>query len=321
MRGETTMGKIGKRWGKKVTYLRDWKKVNETHVLRGEYLLDFDWVKNWSTEVALMNQGKKGAPYQFPESLIKLQAVWALCYNYRAVEGITRQVCSFAKVPQYNDFSTICRRVNALTVAIPLPKGKEISAATDGSGMKMNMSGEYFEEKYGDGKKKFLKVTITADPFQKDLLKVEVALEGEGNSEPTIAEQQMKELIEEGYTIDTFFMDGAGDTHALFDFCDQQGIDPVIKIRDNAVIDSGGGGSWKRAKEVEKYQQDGYKEWARKKHYGRRWPGTEGMFSAVKRMFGERVRSHKIENMCNEVYRKFWAYQTMKYYAERRLTV
>ena len=55
-----------------------------------------------------------------------------------------------------------------------------ISASTDGSGMKMNMGGEYFEEKYGDGKKKFIKVTITADPYDKDLLRVEVALEGEG---------------------------------------------------------------------------------------------------------------------------------------------
>ncbi len=112
-----------------------------------------------------------------------------------------------------------------------------ISASTDGSGMKMNMGGEYFEEKYGDGKKKFIKVTITADPYDKDLLRVEVALEGEGDSEPEVAEKHMKELIDEGYNINEFFMDGAGDTHHLFDFCDQYGIDPIIKLRENAVVD------------------------------------------------------------------------------------
>jgi len=311
------MGKIGKRWGKKVTYLRDWKKVNEMYVQRGIYYLDFDWVQNWYKEVDEMNKGKVGAPYIFPHTLIKLQAVWTQLYNFRAVEGITRQVCLFAQIPEYNNYTTIWRRVTMLEESIPLPEGKEISVATDGSGMKMNMSGEYFEEKYGDGKKKFIKVTISADPHNKDVLKVEVALEGEGDSEPEIAEKHMRELIEEdGYTVKDFRIDGAGDTHKLFNFCDFYNIDPIIKIRDNAVIDPGGGGSWFRGIVVKYYNEVGYEKWAKEKEYGMRWPGTEGIFSAVKRIFSERVRSKKVENMCKEVYRKFWAYQILKKYGE-----
>ncbi len=43
----------------------------------------------------------------------------------------------------------------------------------------MNMSGEYFEQMYGKGeRKKFIKVVISADPFEKDILKIEVSLEG-----------------------------------------------------------------------------------------------------------------------------------------------
>ncbi len=315
------MGKIGKRWGPKVTYLRDWKKINEEGVLRGVYYLDFDWVMNWDKELEDMNLGKVGAPYRFPQSLIRLQAFWAQYYNYRAVEGITRQVCAFAQIPEYNDYTTIWRRVTVFDEPLPKPKGKNISAATDGSGIKNNMSGEYFEDKYGDGKKKYIKVTITADPYNKDLLKVEVALEGEGLSEPEVAEKHMQELIEEGYGINQFFMDGAGDTHALFDFCDQHNIDPIIKIRENAVVDPGGGGSWRRGREVEKYIRCGYPEWAKKKHYGRRWPGTEGIFSAVKRIFSERVRSRKVENMCREAKRRFWCYAIFKRYAEEKVTM
>ena len=315
------MGKIGKRWGPNVTYIRDWKKVNEEGVQRGVYYLAFDWIISWEKELIEMNKGKVGAPYQFPKSLIRLQAFWAQCYNYRAVEGITRQICSFAQIPQYNDYTTIWRRVTQFDEPLPKPKGDTISASTDGSGMKMNMSGEYFEEKYGDGKKKFIKVTITADPYDKDVLKVEVSLEGEGLSEPQVAEKHMRELINEGHNIDKFFMDGAGDTHQLFDFCDQYGIDPIIKIRENAVVDPGGGGSWRRGREVKLYGGWGYKDWAKKKRYGRRWTGTEGIFSAVKRIFSERVRSKKIENMCKEVKRRFWCYAVLKRYAEEKVAV
>src|SRR3989338_10134182 len=100
------MGKIGKRWGKKVTYIRNWRKTNEIYVQRGVFYLDFNWVQNWYKEVEDMNKGKVGAPYIFPNSLIKLQAVWTQLYNFRAVEGITRQVCLFAQIPEYNDYTT-----------------------------------------------------------------------------------------------------------------------------------------------------------------------------------------------------------------------
>lgn len=105
---------------------------------------------------------------------------------------------------------------------------------------------------------------------------MEVSLEGEGLSEPQVAEKHMQELINEGNNIEKFFMDGAGNTHQLFDFCDQHGIEPIIKIRENAVVDPAGGGSWRRGKEVKLYCKWRYKDWAKKKRYGRRWTGTVG---------------------------------------------
>lgn len=313
------MGKIGKRWGPKVTYIRNWRKVNGEGIERGVFYLDFEWTQNWDKELIEMNAGKVGAPYEFPRSLIRWQAFIAQFFNYRACQGITQQVRLFAQIPNYNHYTTIWRRVTVFDEPLPKPKGKNISAATDGSGVKDNMAGEYFEDKYGDGRKKYIKVTITADPYNKDILKVEVALEGAGLSEPQVAEKHMQELIDEGHKIDNFFMDGAGDTHQLFDFCDQHNIDPVIKIRENAVVDPGGGGSWRRGREVEFYCRLGYKKWAEKKHYGRRWPGTEGLFSAVKRIFSERVRSKKIQNMCREAKRRFWCYAVLKRYAEEKV--
>ena len=136
---------------------------------------------------------------------------------------------------------------------------------------------------------------------------------------PNIAEKQMEEIIGDGNIVNKFFGDGAFDKHRLFDFCDQHKIKPVIKIGKGANPDAKG--SWRRSVEVRKYQKLGYKNWAKKNEYGRRWTGTEGIFSAVKKIYGERVRAHKIDNMCIEAKRKFWAYQLMKRYAEDKLSL
>ena len=205
-----------------------------------------------------------------------------------------------------------------MDLEIPKPKSKEISVSTDGSGVKMNMSGEYFEQMYGKGdRKKFIKVVVSADPFKKDILKVEVSLEGEGDSEPEIAEEHLDQLFKEGYNIKEFFGDGSFDTNNLFDLCDFYQINPRIKIRETAIIDSDN--SWRRNIEVKKYLKMGYKKWAKKNSYGRRWTGTEGIFSAVKKTYGERVRAHRVDNMCLEAKRKFWAYQIIKRYAEDKM--
>lgn len=307
------------RWGRVIEYIRNWKKTNEIYVKRGEYFLDFDWVQNWDKELQAMNEGKRGAPYQFPESLINLQAVWTQFHSYRVAEGITRIIVKFSQLPKYDNYSTICRRVNKMETIIPSSRKENISVATDGSGIKMNMGCEYFQEMYGDKKrKKYIKVVISGEPNDKDILKVEVSVEGEGLSEPETAEKHLDELYKEGFNIPEFFGDGSFDTHSLFDLCDFYLISPKIKISKDAVINSDG--SWRRNTEVKKYKKLGYEKWAKQNKYGNRWTGTEGIFSAVKRIFGDRVRSKKVENMCLEAERRFWAYQVIKRYAEDKMS-
>ena len=305
------------RWGKKYKDKRDWKSYSEELVVRGEFLLELGWVKTWDTELIEMNAGKRGAQYLFPESLIKLQAVWNQWVDFRGVEGITRKLKEFALIPEYNDFSTINRRVNQIEAEIILPQKGTISVSCDGSGMKMTNRGDYKETKYGKKKKKFVKVTISADPIKKKLLAVDVSIEGEGLSEPEVAISHLEELIKQGFDINKFWGDGSFDVNDLFDVLDQYDIDSAIKIRRNAIIDPGG--SWKRQREVIKYRRKRYKKWAKEKEYGKRWVGTEGIFSAVKRKFAENTRSKRLDHLCHEVKRKFWAYDTMSNYAKTRV--
>lgn len=305
-----------KRWGKKFEDKRDWKIENEKYVVRGEFLFDLDFVKSWDKELEKMNEGKRGAPFQFPESFIEWLAVLDQWISRRGLQGVTRKFQSFGLIPKEADYSTISIRINKIDTSFELPKEGNISCSTDGSGMKMTNRGDYKETKYGDGKKKFLRVTITADPYKKKLLDIDVCVDGEGDSEPEVAMSHLEGLVTMGYKIDRFFGDGTFDVHDLFDLLCQYAIQASVKIRKNASIDPEGEGSWKRKQEVLNYRKKKYREWAKEKEYGRRWTGTEGIFSAVKGIFGEETRSKKIDNLIHEVKRKFWAYDKMCRYAE-----
>lgn len=306
------------RWKQNRTFLRDWKVVNERLVVRGEFLLDLDWAEHWDEELKEMNRGKKGHPYEFPEALIEFQAVLNQWVNFRGIEGATRKIESYNLIPKHNDYSSAFRRIKKMNADIERPEVKRISTATDGSGIKMSSAGEYRKDKYGNkGYKKYLRVVITADPFTKDLLDCEVHVDGEGSSEPEIAISHLEGLLKEGFDIDKFWGDGAFDVKDLFNFLQKHGILSAIKIRENASDKADG--SMRRAREVEEYKMYCYEEWARKKHYGRRWTGTEGIFSAVKGIFGEKTRAKTIPNMIKEVKRRFWAYQRMKRYADLRV--
>ena len=310
---------MGERWGTPFEDNRKWPEYNEELVIRGEFLLDFDWVKSWERELAEMNKGKVGAKFQFPETLVELQAVWAQMLDYRGLEGCTRQLADQGILPAFNDYTTIWRRVQEVDSKIILPPDAVVEVSSDGSGLKMNCRGEYKETKYGDRKrKKFIRVVISANPQNKKLLVVTATIEGEESSETKLAMMQMSSIISKGKTISKAYGDGAFDTRPFFNFLQKHGIESAVKIRCNASTKANG--SMRRAREVKAYKRDGYEKWAKDRDYGMRWPGTEGIFSAVKRKFGERVRSKKKENMCFEAERRFWAYDCIAQYAKNART-
>lgn len=300
------------RWGEPYEDKRNWPAYNEELVVRGEFLLDLDWVKQWNSELMTMNKGKQGHPFEFPESLIKFQAVLSQWIDYRGLEGVARRLVQYTRLPKYNDYSTINRRVNKVDTTLILPKEGHISVSCDGSGMKRTNDGEYKHDMYGKGRKKYLKVRIIADPYAKKLLDVDVQLEGEGPSEPETAQHQILTLLSYGYTIDAFYGDGGYDAINLWLFLEQYNIKSVIKPDKNSIDDSE---SISRNNAVKYIAKNGYKPWAKKQRYGMRWPGTEGEFSAVKRKFGDTTRATKLDNMCHDIRLKFWAYDKMQQYA------
>ncbi|MBI5116844.1 IS5 family transposase [Candidatus Poribacteria bacterium] len=304
--------KLNKRWGKEHEDNRDWPVYNGQLIKRGEYFLDLDWVKGWDNELDAMNQNKVGAPFQFPESMIRMQSVWhAIGVPLRTIEGITIQLRDIAELPAYNDFSTIGRRINDMDATIAPPPGGASTMFCDGSGFQAISGGEYLREKYGKKNRRWVQVIILGDPVTKEPVSFEVRLIP--SSEPESAIRQLDRLKEQGAAPQEFGGDGAFDDSRIWKLCEKRLMRPVIKPDENARTD---GDSPLRNYNAAYRKKNGYEGWARHNGYGRRWPATEGIFSAVKRMFGEQLAAKSEIGMVQEAKIKFWAYKLLKNYGE-----
>lgn len=304
--------KLNKRWGNKFKDYRDWPKYNGQLVKRGEYFLDLHWVRSWDEELVEMNNGKLGHPYEFPNSLIRTQAIWHTHrLPYRMIQGITEQLYKLAQLPACNHYSTANRRINKLDFKLAVPVGKKFTLFSDGSGFQAIEGGEYLRSKYGKKNRRWIQVIILGDPETNEPVSFEVKLVP--TSEPDSAQRQLDKLIDAGVDIEAFGGDGGFDKIMLWEFLKKKRIRPIIKPDKNARTDSDS--SWRNINV--KYRNDvGYKEWASAVKYGTRWPATEGIFSAIKRMFGEQLRATSEIGLEQEAKMKIWAYKTMKKYGE-----
>ena len=303
--------KRNKRWGRKFVDKRDWPTINEELVKVGEYMLDLDFVKGWNDELFMMNAGKVGAKFKFPNSLIELQSVWhAKTYPFRSIEGITRELCRIGQLPAYNDYSTVNRRTNKLDYKLDLPEGEHIAVFSDGTGLQAVAGGEYLREKYGKKNRRWVQIVILGDSVTKEPVSYEVNIIQK--SEPDSAQHQLKELLKSNINITSFGGDGAFDKMDMWNFLKDQGIHPIIKPAKNALDDTDNIVRNKHAKERKK----SYKKWSKKHDYGMRWPATEGIFSAIKRIFGETLRATSEIGMIKEASAKIWAYQKIKQYTK-----
>jgi hypothetical protein len=97
---------------------------------------------------------------------------------------------------------------------------------------------------------------------------------------------------------------GAFDSRESFSYLDGRKIIAAIKVRRNSVPKSKGCYPTKKAV-IE--QLTDYRKWASSVSYGSRWI-VESVFSSMKRMFGEEVRSKKKKNMIQELMLKISLY-------------
>jgi hypothetical protein len=220
-------------------------------------------------------------------------------------------LCKFGKIPNYNDYSTIDRRVNKLPCKLIVPKSNRLVIFCDGTCLQVIESGEYLREKYGKKNRRWVQVTMFGDPDSKEPVSYEVKIVQE--SELHSAKKQLSELLDSGVKVYQFGGDGSYDEIALWNWIESKGIEPCIKPDRNAVTPSG---SRVRDENVRERNLLHHSMWSREHGYGYRWPATEGIFSAVKRIFSEKIHARSEIGIIQEAKIKFWAYQKIKRYGE-----
>lgn len=279
-----------------------WNEYNEKLVRRGEILISNDIMSNWNKELAIMNRNKKGRRYQFPDSFMEILGYVRTYFGlpYRQTEGLIRTYHN--TIPYVPDYTAIHKRINKLDIKENLIKaGNNIVLAIDSTGIKVTNRGDWIRHKWDHKRKGFLKIHVGVDVSTKQILALKITDEHSHDS------KHLRYLVRESSKrgkIIKLLGDGAYDSREIFSYLDDQNIIPAIKVRRNSIPKSRG--CYPRKKAVTEQLTD-YKRWCTSVSYGKRWI-VESVFSSIKRMFGEEVRSKNRHNMIQELMLKISLY-------------
>ena len=296
---------------KKKRYIdnRDWKETNEKYVMRGYFYFNPEFLLFWNDELERMNAGKVGQPYLYPESMIKFLAVLHCKFDFRALGGFMRWLSETHNNFPVINFSQICRRYNALDIEFKVLEEDMkdyLLVGADGSGEKSSKRGGWMREQWRV-KKGWIKVVIMGVKNSKEKKYViDIRVANEALDERAATRGMVRKNHEH---IGQFLGDGLHDNQDTFNLCEKYGIPTGIKLRDDCSTRTK---SPRRKQEVRIYKSMPYEEWSREKQYGQRWPITEGIFSAVTRIFGDSVSATKKRNMYHEAKVKYWAYNLLQ---------
>jgi hypothetical protein len=286
------------RWGKPYKDTRKWSEYNEQLVKRGTLYLSLEFVEQWDQLVGHLNRKKRGHPIIYPGQFIEWMACIPSIFQmpYRQMEGFTLALSKVLPGLESADYSTLFRRIKQMPLVLPEihDRNEDLVVAIDSTGIKGTNRGEWMREMWRIHRG-WIKAHIIVDVKSKDLLGIEITNEqvSDGEVFPALLDQAQA-------------ADGAYDHKDIFTRLEKDHLNSGIKTRENAATKSGG--SPYRAECCRQKLKLGYRTWADEKNYGKRG-AVEGIFSSVKRIFGENFRASSIEGMTREVWMKFQFYQ------------
>jgi len=282
-----------------------WPAYNQKLVRRGEVYFDLEFLKDIQKELKKQNKGKRGRPFDYPDSLIQFCRIIYHVFHlpYRQLEGFMKKLSLLVPGLYAPNYCTPCRRFRLMDVVLPAcDPHKHLVVAVDSTGVKVTNRGEWMRKTHKGECRGWIKVHVAVDVESKQLVSLEVSDEKTGDNE------MFKPLLEPVRKLKDVLADGAYDTRDCFEYLmTDRGLDPPgIKVRENASHK----GLSDRAFAVRERRDLGYEGWKEKHGYGHRW-SPEGYFSGVKRMFGETVRATSLEGMFREVKTKFLIYNML----------
>lgn len=94
--------------------MTDWPSYNQSLVRRGEILFSYDFLDEWDSGLAKMNENKKGRKFIYPDSFILVISYIRIYFHlpYRQTEGIIK--ATGRNLPNHPSYGHICKRINKL---------------------------------------------------------------------------------------------------------------------------------------------------------------------------------------------------------------
>ncbi len=210
---------------------RDWGRINEQYVRRGEIAADLSWLGSWNDELEAMNANKNGRPYRFPRSLVKfvrlLRDVWHL--GLRQAEGLLRAL-SDALEFEVPDYTTLWHRLVKDEADEVVPPRRQATLAIDSTGLAVTQRGEWLRDKWHICRG-FVKAHVAVDVATATVAAVMVSDDHGYDAHflvPLVRQAQRRlEVVR-------VLADAAYDTRENFEFLRSEGIEAGINMRKNA---------------------------------------------------------------------------------------
>jgi hypothetical protein len=254
--------------------MRDWSAYNKSLIKRGEILFSFDFLQTWDKELERMNKRKTSRHYAYPNSFILILSYIRAFFHlpYRQTEGLMKAIGKeLLGSPSYSQMN---RRINQLDLKIEY-KSKEgekeevdedyLVIAIDSTGIKITNRGQWMRDKWKVSKKGYLKIHLAVNIKTKKILSFEVTDEKVHDSRimcRLISNIQAKNTGK----IKGVFADGAYDTNANFLYLSSRQIQPMIRVRRNAIICKRNCNSRNKAVLLQRQR-----DWKKEMDYGKRW--------------------------------------------------
>jgi len=271
------------------------------------------WLPVFEAELREMNRGKRGRPFEYPDSLV----LWTLAYmeclglSYRmAVGNLSAVLGAHGIAPPSH--SRLCERLGELArdPAAGLPAGvlaaracgradgRERSAGVDSTGICLSTAGLWRDEAWGreEGARGWLKLHALVDTDTGEILAYAVTERDVGDSPMLPALLGL--ALSAGHRIRTLFADGAYASVANYGAVAAEGIRFVTSFRSDTVPRNRGCAAWGDATRL--WCALPYGDWVAASGYGTRWK-CECVFSDLKRILGEAVTARKERSVAAQV--------------------
>lgn len=276
---------------------KSWKQYNNSLINRGTCLIDVSFLKKQKQELIKMNQNKLGAPYKYTNSQIDFLAGLKIGFGatYRTIQGVCRGLSEVVIIPEIH-FTQIRRRILKLQPEISnLNLDDTVDLVFDSSGLSTTNNGTYLEHKWKKQRREYVKLHVSVDIKSKKIVSYIIT---PGNSSDTkqfvpLFESAKKQCIK----IKSVHADKAYDDQRNFECCEKNKTISAIRIKNNAVPYRTK--SKLRRKEILYINKYGFEKWKKLKSAGKRWI-VEIVYSALKRVLGEKLSSKRFDAQCVE---------------------